>query len=140
QTRDRLESPDGLQVEVDRQPRHLVAGENLLVSARFRAVPGSVIEGTVVYWTDLGEKLSLVRLGEAGRVALPIKDGQPMDVPGVSVGSPDLRLAEQNPPVDARPERSEVTWNAYYRGQRPQAAMPVWLHPVPESTRVDYAP
>lgn len=88
--------------------------------------------GYPVLWAEPGEALALS--GEIGRVVQPATLPEPARV---TVGSPALDRAEQEPPDDAAPRRTALVWRGLYRGQRLERDATIWLHPVAESTRAE---
>jgi hypothetical protein len=138
--RKQLEASAAITIASARGDRHMIAGDRLVVDASLSAPRGISVTGYPLLWADLEHKLTFGRLQDAGRAVVKAGTGTDVEQLAVTLTCPELMRAEESPPADASAEQSAVVWRGYYRGQKPAATTPILLHPVAESTRIDYPP
>ncbi len=133
--RKELEQPDGLRIETVSNPS-MIAGDRLVARASLRAQNPSAVTGRPMLWAMPGEQLAFVDLSQAERTVIDQTD----KLAQVQLVSPELERAEQSPPFLAAAQTSQITWHAYYRGQKPSSVESIMLYPVAELTRNEAPP
>ncbi|MFO0876421.1 MAG: vWA domain-containing protein [Gemmataceae bacterium] len=134
-----LNAPDGLTITPGPAP-HMIAGDRSPVSAVLAARDPGAVRGYPLLWAVPGDSLAFAQPDGAQRTAVSLGDDPTTDRVRVVLASPLLDRAEQDPPLEAVARTSEITWQGYYRGQKPRAVAPVYLHPAAEYTRDDAPP
>jgi hypothetical protein len=116
--------------------RRLLAGERMTLANALEPAGGEEVSGYPLFWAEPGAGLILARLQDADRRPVEVRPGKPADRLAVTVASPRLERAEEDPPARAKPESSGVVWRALYRGARLARAQVVELYAAAESVRV----
>jgi hypothetical protein len=133
----RLEQNNGLSIA--RAPgQRLLAGERMTLVNELQAEGSEEVSGYPLFWAEPGADLTLAQRTDAARKVVEVVPGKPPERLAVTVASPKLERAEEDPPIRAKAETTSVVWRALYRGARLAQTQTVELHPSAESVRVQH--